>query len=392
MKLFFDDEEFEGQFLRTVGKTYTGMADIGECFVTAARIEPGDYRSWGAEWRKTAEATRDAAKRSADAGHDASAGEAWLRACEYFRAAFFFNRADLGDEQLLADYRAHRDCFREAVAALGVECRTVEIPYGDSTLAGYLVLPERGGRWPTVVSPGGYDGTAEEFFHYTVSGALGRGYASLIFDGPGQGGSLYEKGLVFRPDYEAVLSAVVDWATPNKRIDEHYLVLAGRSFGGYLAPRAASGEHRFAALIADPGQYDLDAALQQRMPAELYEQIQAGDPKADAAFEQMFAADPHREYYFMSRAVAHGAATPAEYLRMLKDYSLAGRAAQIECPALICSQPGDEQARMLFEEITAEKQLATFSESDGAFGHCEGSAPAQFNRRVFDWLDGVLEA
>ena len=254
------------------------------------------------------------------------------------------------------------------------------------------MLPERGGRWPTVVSPGGYDSTCEEFFTYTVSGALGRGYASLIFDGPGQAGSLYEKGLVFRPDYEAVLSAVCDWARGNKRVDENYLVLMGRSFGGYLAPRAASGEHRFAALIADPGQYDLGAALRERVPPELFDQIQAGDPKADEQFEQMFAADPHREYYFMSRAAAHGASTPAEYLRMLTDYSVAGRAALIECPSLICSQPDDGQAQALFDEITSEKELAVFSEADGAFGHCEGSAPAQFNRRVFDWLDDVLDS
>lgn len=38
-------------------------------------------------------------------------------------------------------------------------------------------------------------------------------------------------------------------------VDPKRLVLNGLSLGGYLAPRAASGEYRFAACIADPGQY-----------------------------------------------------------------------------------------------------------------------------------------
>ena len=34
----------------------------------------------------------------------------------------------------------------------------------------------------------------------------------LAFDGPGQGGALRQKGLVFRPDWEAVISPVIDYA------------------------------------------------------------------------------------------------------------------------------------------------------------------------------------
>ncbi len=55
---FFSDKEFETQFLRLLGGTVYGCADIGECFATAARITDGDYESWWQEWRKTAEHTR----------------------------------------------------------------------------------------------------------------------------------------------------------------------------------------------------------------------------------------------------------------------------------------------------------------------------------------------
>ena len=39
VKLFFDDEDFDGQLLRAVSYTAYEGADIGECFETAGRIK-----------------------------------------------------------------------------------------------------------------------------------------------------------------------------------------------------------------------------------------------------------------------------------------------------------------------------------------------------------------
>ena len=84
-----------------------------------------------------------------------------------------------------------------------------------------------------------------------------RGYHSLLFDGPGQGAMLYESTIPLRPDWEAVVSAVVDFALTLREVHPEKLVVSGWSLGGYLAPRAASGEHRLAARIADPGQWSV---------------------------------------------------------------------------------------------------------------------------------------
>ena len=43
----------------------------------------------------------------------------------------------------------------------------------------------------------------------------------------------------------------------HPEVDPDKIVLVGRSFGGYLAPRGAAGEPRLAAMIAYPGQYDI---------------------------------------------------------------------------------------------------------------------------------------
>ena len=59
----FADSEFDGQFLRALDTIFVGGADIGECFMTARRITPGDKDSWLAEWNATGDAVYAAAER-----------------------------------------------------------------------------------------------------------------------------------------------------------------------------------------------------------------------------------------------------------------------------------------------------------------------------------------
>ncbi len=190
-----------------------------------------------------------------------------------------------------------------------------------------------------------------------------------------------------------MLAAVVDWAVARPEMDPRRLVLMGRSFGGYLAPCAASGDPRFAALVADPGLYDLDLAIRASLSPDVYDPLQAKDPQADESFAAQLAAAPRRAYFFMSRAAAHGARTAAEYVRMLKRYTLVGRAERIRCPTFVAVQEQDPlapQARLLYEALTCPKTLVTFAAQDGAAGHCEAAGQLLFHQRVFDWLDETL--
>ena len=74
----------------------------------------------------------------------------------------------------------------------------------------------------------------------------------------GQGRNLIRGNSYLRPDWENVVTPVIDYALTRKEIDQKKIILAGWSFGGFLAPRAAAYEHRIAALIADPGQWDAE--------------------------------------------------------------------------------------------------------------------------------------
>jgi dienelactone hydrolase len=395
MGVVFDDAEFDGQLQRAISKAYERCSDIGECLATAKRIQQSDYDSWYDRWWETAEKAQRTAEASKALGHEVSTREAYLRACEYYRSAYFFHRSNLDDPKLLAAWRRQRECFRAAATLFEHPCEAVEIPYDGTTLSGYFLRPDDSGEpRPTIVAFPGYDAPVEESYPGAAAPALRRGYSALLFDGPGQASSLYEKRLYFRPDYEVVLQAVVDYAVSRPEVDAQRITLVGRSFGGFLAPRAATGEHRFAALITDPGQYDLGEIARSRMPKEVVAMVEADDPAVDEVFAGMLA-DHHRREYFGSRMATHGTNSMREFLRMLSEYTVRDRAGRISCPTLVTGNEADPiaaQARQLYEALECPKEFVFFTEGEGAGGHCEGLGQTLFFQRAYDWLDDVLAA
>ncbi len=120
------------------------------------------------------------------------------------------------------------------------------------------------------------DGTAEELYFANGAAALARGYNVLAFDGPGQGTSLIQRGLTMRADWESVITPVLDFVLSRADVDGDRVALIGLSLGAYLAPRAASEEHRLAACVCDCSAYDLFAAFLARLPRPLAAGVAAG--------------------------------------------------------------------------------------------------------------------
>jgi len=392
MKLFFDQDDLDGQFQRTLTHAYEHAADLGEAFATAARITAGDDDSWHGEWSATAATAQAAAELSRDAGRTRSATDAFLRAGEYHRQSLFYLRGDLDDPRLLRAYLSMRECFRAALPGLPFVVEPLRIPYENTTLNAYFMTPDDDGRArPTVLFPAGYDSVAEEG-HLYGSPALRRGYNVLSFEGPGQGGVLYEQHLFLRPDFEAVLSPVVDFVLADPRVDGERLVLVGRSFAGYLAPRGATAEHRLAALVCDPGQVDMGARVKERVPAPVLDLIRAGDARADALLAPMLES-PEARRTWLPRMAAHDAHTLGEYVAALLSFTLEDRAADITCPTLITEGEGDfvgGQSRRLYDLLTCPREFRPFSEAEGTGGHMAGLGQEVWNGFVFDWLDAVL--
>jgi len=389
------DALFGAQTLRAMGVAPYGGADIGECLAMLARVRGTDLRSWHDEWTLTARRNLAVAEDEEAAGHVESARLAYWRASSYFRTAAAMLLGVPLDQRAVEANQRQTDAFRRGAALLPLPPQQLEIPYGDTTLPGYLfrASADQQAR-PTVILTGGYDSPAEELYFFNGAAALARGYHVIAFDGPGQGAALLQRGMVLRPDWEAVVSPVVDFAFDQPGVDVDRVALIGLSLGGYLAPRAASGEHRLAACIADGGEYDLFDAALRRLPAPLASGLAEGRPSAVLrALLSQVAKRPTAGWSLRRGQLAHGAADPVIYLEMLRDYSMKGRAGKITCPTWVChaeTDPLGAQAPSLYDALRCPKQLVTFTVAEGAGDHCEAGARMLYHARSFGWLDSVL--
>src|SRR5215813_13258824 len=214
----FVDDDFEFQFLLALGQTYERAADVGECFAAAAAITDGDYDSWFDTFSELAERIRGEADASAAAGHVVSAREAYLRAATYYAQASFFADGTHDPTRLVPTWEAHRAAFDAFAARLDPPTEPVRIPYEGTTLPRYaLTVNTSGTPRPWLIMNNGSDGTAADMWAQGAAAALRRGYNVLIFDGPGQGAALYRQQLFFRPDWEQVITPVVDWLLTRRR-------------------------------------------------------------------------------------------------------------------------------------------------------------------------------
>ncbi|WP_448062352.1 alpha/beta hydrolase family protein [Cellulomonas hominis] len=187
--------------------------------------------------------------------------------------------------------------FRHALRLQGADVEPVTIPYEGTVLHGYSYRAATApgaddDPRPTVVMHNGFDGTAEELHFFGAAAAVERGYHVLTFDGPGQPAALRHDGLVFRADWQHVVTPVLDWLlTTRAEVDPERVALLGISMGGLLAPRAAADEHRLAACIAVDGVYDpgIIATREMPMPRDQAEELlRAPDmPEIDAALDAM---------------------------------------------------------------------------------------------------------
>jgi pimeloyl-ACP methyl ester carboxylesterase len=244
-----------------------------------------------------------------------------------------------------------------------------------------------------VLFPDGFDSTCEEMYKYGAHAALAMGWNALTWDGPGQGGQLIEHGVAMRPDFEVVTNTVMDWVLDQPGVSAGAVAMVGRSLGGYLAPRGASGEPRLRALVCDPGQFDFTSRFVSMFSDDDWRRVLDADPAMDAQLEGFLADDRSAEFYG-ARMTAMGAASFGDWLRLLGRYSLAGRAERIACPTLVTEGEGDfaSQSQTLFDALTCPKWFHRFTESEGAGGHCEGMGQQLWRDQVCAWLSGQLDS
>ncbi|MGA7469532.1 MAG: alpha/beta fold hydrolase [Halobacteriota archaeon] len=397
MKIIFDDEQFSFQLLRVLGDAVNGAADIGECLSTANRIKEGDFESWHDEWLKTARRIHAVADANLAAGHRVSACEAYRRASNYYRAAEFYLHGDPTDPRITKLSGASAECFRRGIQLQVPPVEMVEVPYDGTTLpAHFYRVDESEAPRPTLILHSGFDGTIEEL-HGTAMAAARRGINCLTFEGPGQGRVIREQGLPFRPDWEHVVTSVVDHVQTLPGVDPTKIALMGLSMGGYLAPRAAAFEHRLVACVANGGIFDFSA---NQVPpgmssAELLGFIRQDAAAADKEIWKAAEANTEVRWGIQNGMFTFKAATPSEYLLKASEFELTGVAEQITCPTLVVDAEAEHsfagEAKKLYDALRCPKEFMLFTAEEGAEEHCQIGAAMISQERIFGWLEDVLD-
>jgi pimeloyl-ACP methyl ester carboxylesterase len=314
------------------------------------------WDEWLDAWCAAADQLREQAERARDAGHDRSAGDAFVHAAVCYHFAKFV---------WVLDADRNHAATAQAIAAMAAAhelldptAERIETAFEGARLAGNLRRPAGVERPPLVVLIPGLDSTKEEFFHWENT-FLDRGMATLSMDGPGQGESGYE--LHIHANYEVAVAAMLDALAGREDVDQERIGTAGVSMGGYYAPRAAAFEPRIRAQAGISGPYDMSFNWD-NLPSLTRETFQ------------------HHV----------GASSPEEARAKAAELDLTGVAERIDVPSLVITGKLDrlipwEDTKRIADEIPGAEWVLY---EDGT--HVCNNRPYLYRPLVADWMADQL--
>jgi len=392
----FTDPDFGFTALISLGGSYYRAGDPGKLLAVVSQIKAGDFESAWLAYHQAGEESRTLAEQAAAKKHNVSAREAYLWAAAYFSAAMRFLDGTDHPERMLPCWKDYAACWSAAAALFDPPAERIEIPYEKTGLTGWFLRPDSSRRRrPLVILNTGADGLEKSMYVLGGAGALARGYNCLIFNGPGQGDSLWERKLYFRPDWENVITPVVDAMLRRRDVDAKRIALIGVSQGGYWVPRALAFEHRIAAGVADPGVFDVSDPWLRDVPAFVRKVLDGGNKdQFDRMVQMGVSANPRTRGMLRFRMRPYGIPSFFDIFRAVQQYNMKEAAAQIRCPMLITNPDGEQffpgQAQKLYDALQCPKTIVRFTREQGADQHCEVAAPGYRDYSIYNWLDETL--
>lgn len=401
----FEDPTLTFQCLFAFGAAAFGAAEYGEVATAVKAVQARDesYAAYFHEFRTLA-------RRTARMGHDArkrgrvvTARGAYLRASNYYAQALYFvlatgrpTRKHEGEV-----YNSVRRNWLRAGRLMDPPMQAVRIPWkgAGGPLPGWFLRPDRqGGRRPTLIMNNGSDAQMIDLWSAGGLSALQRGWNVLIFEGPGQGGMLFNRNRTFIPDWERVITPIVDWLRTRTDVDRERIVLSGSSFGGELVPRAAAFESRIAAFSADPGVVDAATPWIENFPPEfvrLFREGKAAELNREWR-EIVRSVPPNEKFNFAKRLEIYPGRTFFDKLTAIVQFTNESVLGRIKRPMLVLDNEVEQffpgQPRAMYRDLTRSpgKKYHNFTIAQGAQFHCEPMAPQLRNSVVMDWFGKVV--
>lgn len=343
------------------------MVDDADLLAVEEAVGDGDADGWYRAFSALGGRARERAERAVSRGSTHRAREQYLRASEYYRAALAYCRDDLDAPQLRAAYAAHEACFQAAIPLLPHRIEATTIATDDGELTGYFApgyaeyTPA-----PCLIVAGGEDTTAAELYPW-LEAAVRYGFSALVFDGPGQGGTLLNGHITMRPDWEQVIPGILDAVGNRSDVDADRLALLGHDLGAVWMLRAAVHDQRVAALILSPGWLDYSGVL------------------TDAGLEPTRRARlPTRTAYRRARLAAFDVSDEQELAEAARHYRIPNETdiGRVACPTLVAANPVDpSQAKRVYDALPEPKTWLRTQ---------RGTAASDSREIYFDWLGTTL--
>ena len=237
-----------------------------------------DWSQWCATWSAAAAAHVARGDEAAASGHDATAGDAYVRAALFYHWASFLFTHDLN--QFRSALEAGEAALAKAAPLVEHPMEIIRVPFEGTELPGYFRYPkEASGRVPLVVLIPGADSNKEELYDLG-SHMLRRGVAVHCFDGPGHG--LVSFHLKLRAEYEGPIAAVLDRLLERDDVDPGRVALGGISYGGQFAIRGGVFDARVKAVLSISSWYSAAGRYpsQREVSKAALKQYMGPDPEA----------------------------------------------------------------------------------------------------------------
>jgi hypothetical protein len=391
---FYKNPTFEFVFQIALGRAYYCGGNPGKVLWLTRAIADGDYEGAYQALKEAGDEARTIAEDSGASGHKESARQAYLWAQNFYDSATYFLDGSKDPSRFPDAWQRHRDCWIASLSFFDPPIEPVNIPYEGTNLSGfYFHGAGAGEKRPLLILNNGSDGSLLDMWIQGGAAATARGYDCLTFDGPGQGYALWKQKLYFRPDWEKVITPVVDFALTRKEVDPKRIALQGISQGGYWVPRAVAFEKRIAAAIADPGVVDVSTSWTRSLPPPIIALLKDGKKdEFDGVLEKALPPFVRNDLRFRMRP--YGFTSYYDTFKATLAYNLTDVAGQIACPMLITSPASEsfwpEQSEQLAGLLKAPHKLVPFPVSSGGDLHCEPQAFGLRDVRVFNWLDETM--
>ena len=346
-----------------------GAGDPNELLRIASAIRSGNRDDWTRAFLSMADRVFAIAEAAAQQSHPQTASESYLRAFTYYRVAELMRGHD--DPQKIPLYHRAIATFKRGISLSAHPYEPVAVEYDGHRLEGYFFKPQpasagrlaRVGRVPCVIFISGADALPEQNFFRGVQWLTARGLACLIFNGPGQGGTIRLLRVPTIPDYERPVAAAIDYLAARSDVDRDRVGLLGVSMAGYYAMRAAAFEPRLKAVVAWGAMYSVYDDLWRFYP-------------------------PLRPQLVWIT----GARNEAETEARLRAFTLEGVLARVRCPVLITHGVNDEMvpvasAHRTYAEIASkDKTLRLYTPEEGGDTHINIDNWSQVVPVMADWL------